>query len=154
MEQLPKTWCSVFDWNSYTFVRTWLNVDSLHWPQKHFTQKMDYSLIKTLCLNSSVPEHGAELNVVLHRWETDSQLDGPSRESSPWWPEHHSAGWPPPYICSDPWQTEVNTQQYRNTDRETHKHTKKQNKTNKRCSRFHSQVGWQQVCHSIRYLWK
>ena len=52
-----------------------------------------------------------------------SPLDGLCRASSLWWPEHHSVGWLPPCICSDPWGTD--THQQSQMHRLTHKHTKR-----------------------------
>lgn len=73
------------------------------------------------------------ISLVLSQREVYSQLDGPCLESSPWWPERRSAGWLPPCICSDPWQTEVwdssETEIHKLTqmDRITDEHTKKRN---------------------------
>lgn len=57
------------------------------------------------CLKQEIQSTTEDLHAMYQ--QIHSQLDGPCQVSSPWWPERHSAGWRPPYICSDPWETKA-----------------------------------------------
>lgn len=108
------------------------------------------AVIKRICPTVQCYKNRAQLNNFdVTQTEMHSQLDGPCPESSPWWPEHHSAGWLPPCICSDPWQTEANRvrQNNTNTDGQNNRQAHKEKK-HKVCQQFQLTAHYFQVTRS------
>lgn len=83
------------------------------------------------CLKQEIQSTTEDLHAMYQ--QIHSQLDGPCQVSSPWWPERHSAGWRPPYICSDPWETKADRVRLKYRHRDGQNNRQAHMNTNKLC---------------------